>query len=1107
MPTSSSRLVTRAVRLLLAVVAMLGVRPAAAAFTEFESGQVRPLALSPDGTRLFAVNTPDDQLEIFAVGAGGLTHTGSVPVGLEPVAVAARTNTEVWVVNHLSDSVTIVDLSSSPPRVTRTLLTCDEPRDIVFAGGRAFVTTARRGQNCPVPANLTTAGTDRAVVQVWDPANLGATLGGTPAANVTLFGDTPRALATDGTSVYAAIFQSGNQTTALSEGLVCNGGAAAPSCNVFGSSMPGGLPAPNANLPQGITGPETGLIVKFNGTHWVDQLNRTWDNGVRFSLPDLDVFKLNASTLAQTASFASVGTVLFNMAVNPVSGKVYVSNTDANNAVRFEGPGGGGSTVRGHLAESRISVLSGSTVTRVRLNKHINYAVVPSPAGTAAQSYATPTGIAVSSNGATLYLAAFGSAAVGVFTTAAIEADGATIPSVHVPLSAGGPSGLVLDEAHQKLYVLTRFDDGVSEVSTVSNTEVAHHVLHNPEPPSVVNGRPFLYDAVNTSSNGEAACASCHIFGDFDSLAWDLGNPDDVVLNNPNPIRLAGGNPNFHPLKGPMTTQSLRGMANHGPMHWRGDRTAGNDPGGDPLDERGAFKKFNVAFGGLLGRTGPITDSAMGAFADFILQVTYPPNPNRNLDNTLKNSAAPAPSEQRGHDFYFGPISDTVFACNGCHVLNPAAGFFGTDGQTTFENETQMFKIPHLRNAYQKVGMFGMPQVPFLTGGDNGNKGQQVRGFGFLHDGSVDTLFRFHGATVFSTSNQDKLDLEAFVLAFDSNLAPIVGQQITLTATNAGVVGPRVTLLEQRAAAGECDLTVKGTVAGIARGAVRMSNGKFQFDRATDAQLTDAQVRALATTAGQEQTFLCVPPGSGLRVGVDRDEDGFFDRDELDAGTDPADPLSFPGAGTTTTTTTVTTVTTTSIGGGTTTTSTLPQFVLIRTSALTLRDKTTPTSDPEKRKFSFRSATKTDPTANRVVVPLPGSSGDPTLAGATLQVYNAAGIAPDSVNVLLPASHWTLSGTPAKPRGFVYKDAGGSAGGVYAVAVKRDTITIKARRSAWAYTLDEPAQGRVAVRLGLGLDPPWCAAASAKSTPQNDQVDKFTGLPKTPPPPSCPPTP
>src|SRR6185436_267739 len=104
----------------------------AAAFVTFETGQVRPLALSPDQTRLFAINTPDDRLEIFDVTGGGLVHLDSVPVGLEPIAVAARTDDEVWVVNHLSDSVSIVDVGSTPPRVLRTLLVGDEPRDIVF---------------------------------------------------------------------------------------------------------------------------------------------------------------------------------------------------------------------------------------------------------------------------------------------------------------------------------------------------------------------------------------------------------------------------------------------------------------------------------------------------------------------------------------------------------------------------------------------------------------------------------------------------------------------------------------------------------------------------------------------------------------------------------------------------------------------------------------------------------------------------------------------------------------------------------------------------------------------------------------------------------------
>src|SRR5690242_19384198 len=77
-------------------------------FTAFESGQVRPLAITPDKAYLLAVNTPDAKLEIFKITPTGLDRRASVPVGLEPVAVAVRNNGEAWVVNHVSDSVTIV---------------------------------------------------------------------------------------------------------------------------------------------------------------------------------------------------------------------------------------------------------------------------------------------------------------------------------------------------------------------------------------------------------------------------------------------------------------------------------------------------------------------------------------------------------------------------------------------------------------------------------------------------------------------------------------------------------------------------------------------------------------------------------------------------------------------------------------------------------------------------------------------------------------------------------------------------------------------------------------------------------------------------------------
>ena len=143
-------------------------------------------------------------------------------------------------------------------------------------------------------------------------------------------------------------------------------------------------------------------------------------------LPDTDVFAIDANSLTQTAAFAHVGTTLFNMATNPVTGTLYVSNTDAVNNVRFEGPGiFGGHTVQGHLAEARITVIAGSTVTPRHLNKHIDYSQLAGSPGfdptAKTHSLSMPLDMAVTSDGKTLYVAAFGSSKVGVFDTAQLE--------------------------------------------------------------------------------------------------------------------------------------------------------------------------------------------------------------------------------------------------------------------------------------------------------------------------------------------------------------------------------------------------------------------------------------------------------------------------------------------------------------------------------------------------------------------------------------------------------------------------------------------------------------------------------------------------------------
>ena len=81
--------------------------------------------------------------------------------------------------------------------------------------------------------------------------------------------------------------------------------------------------------------------------------------------------------------YQGVGTVLYNMAVNPRSGKVYVSNTEARNNFRFEGPGVfAGHSVRGHHNENRITVLDMGTVKSRHLNKHIDFSTCCAPSPT-----------------------------------------------------------------------------------------------------------------------------------------------------------------------------------------------------------------------------------------------------------------------------------------------------------------------------------------------------------------------------------------------------------------------------------------------------------------------------------------------------------------------------------------------------------------------------------------------------------------------------------------------------------------------------------------------------------------------------------------------------
>lgn len=829
-------------------------------YTLFEFGQTRPLAVSPNGRYLFVTNTPANCLEIYNIEQDDPVLISSVAVGLEPIAVAAKSDTEVWVVNALSDSVSIVDIRDRP-HVKQTLLVGDEPRDIVFAGPdqKAFITAAFRGQNHPTFTidDMFTPGLGRGDVWVFDSDNPGAGLGGTPITIVNLFTDAPRSLAVspDGNTVYAAAFMSGNQTTTIDAN----------------SAAQIGKPGPSANI-DGVAAPATGLIVKYDGSNWLDEDGTNWNSQVNFNLPDKDVFLIDASlaTPVLTGSHSGVGTTLFNMATAP-DGRLFISNTEARNEVRFEGEGVLATTVRGNTAENRVTIIDGSSVTPYRLDHHIDFDL---PFGSHVpevdkQISTAQPGSMVYHNGE-LWVLAFGSNKIQIFADPQISGNGnwfdapwASFLGMRVP--GGGPAGIVIQDYRDRAYVYSRYNHQLSVISTTYKFVINTIDLFSPEPASVKEGRPFLYDAELTSSNGTGSCGSCHIFGDLDGLAWDLGDPDLAVVNNPNAFLPASipviGNPKFHPMKGPMTTQTLRGIADSGPMHWRGDRTGQNAVNGESM-EAAAFKEFAGAFVGLVGRAEELSEPQLQSFTDFALQITPPPNPVRNLDNSL------TATQTAGETIYFGEQTTGLGGCNDCHRLDVSQNLFGTSKESTFEGFgiSQLFKIPHLRNLYQKIGMFG-------TSMNNPNEtyggGDQIKGFAYLGDGSIDTLINFFTPQTFNFQGPDPIArrrVSEYSLVFDSNLKPIVGQQVTLAADNSAVAGPRIDLLVARGLAGDCDLIAwsSSSTTGTAVSARLLPTGNFKLSAGVE--WSDAQIRAQVSSTGDPVTYTCVAPGDGIRI-------------------------------------------------------------------------------------------------------------------------------------------------------------------------------------------------------------------------------------------------
>lgn len=743
-------------------------------FAGFEARQTHPVTLV--GELLLVVNSPAGTLAVYDLdepAVGGVPHLRwEIPVGVEPVSVRARSATEAWVVNEVSDSITVVNLVSG--LVTATLQVPDEPSDLLFVGNTAVVSCAR--------SNL---------LRCIDATTL------TSLSEIPLRGNYPTSLAMSptGDRLYVAFLFSGNGTTILKPDL--SPAAPAPTNSALAAA------------------PDTGEIVT------------TDDPRLSHKVYDHDVAVINTTTWEVERYLSGAGTILRSLEVRPETGELFVATLESHNLVRFE------PDLRGHVANHRLSrfAADGTSPVIFDLNPGIDYGLFPNPAALAT-SLAEPAALLFDAG--MVWVAAFASDRIAL-----VDPDNGTIHSRIDLRSPGetsrqmrGPRGLALDPDNHRLYVLNKLSNTVSVIATGSGTVVSEFIVGSGDamPGAVKEGRGFLFDA-RLSGNGTISCGTCHIDADRDGLAWDLGDPNGTMsmgrgLNSANHEPELMDRP-FHPMKGPMVTQTLRNLDGAAPFHWRGDRPT--------------LLHFNATFPNLLAGS-LLPEADFEALELYLFSLRHHPNPYRMLDNEL-------PPTLVGGDPAAGRIAFNLHDnhCSVCH-----AGPRGTEGNIDdfrLTDSRDHVKTPPLQTTYQRFGFRGAP----------GSAG--TLGFGMNRDGSGSQLPEAHFYELSNLTEQGRKDVAAFVLAFDTGTAAAVGQSRTFTTTNRSdpTALAELTTFEAEALAGRIDLVAEGFVGGRS---VRLGfepNTTLYGDGVSAPATRSAWLALLE--AGESLTFTALLPG------------------------------------------------------------------------------------------------------------------------------------------------------------------------------------------------------------------------------------------------------
>ncbi len=570
----------------------------------FVSPHTNPIAISVN--RVFVVNTPADTVDVIDIETRKLAHR--IPVGVDPVSIAVRPDgKEIWVSNHVSDCVSVIDNDLTSPTYLHVVATVqefdskrattfDEPVGIAFASNdKAYVALSSENQ-----------------IAVVDVASRQVT------KRLTIPAQDPRAITVRDGKLFVIPFESNNKT----------------------------------QLSGGRKDDIDGDLVTFDAWEHsiihnnVLSIGHVVDIVKHPEVPDRDLFVFDIETDQLIETVDSLGTLLYGLTVAS-DGTVFVAQTDARNDVN------GRSGTKKHDLSQLENRAFLNRITRVELGgegksrqpEFIDLEPLPPMHPEPGQALATPFAIQISDDDSTLVVSA--AASDKVFTVDVNS--GKVLGRVDVDAV---PRGIALEQTDGGLasaWVLNAVANTVSlvDLKNLADPQVISTItLSDPTHPAVKRGR-MAFETAAASSTGTFSCASCHPDGHTDQLLWVLKTP--VVT---------GGDQIM-----PRSTMPVRGLRDTEPYHWDGipgDPYGGNNSAHiynsvEPNSVKGdaANSVRHLIDGGLAStmafadesfkndedKIGRLSAAQRDDMATFLLGVPYPPAQRRPYTSELTQRA------------------------------------------------------------------------------------------------------------------------------------------------------------------------------------------------------------------------------------------------------------------------------------------------------------------------------------------------------------------------------------------------------------------------------------------------------------------------------------